>query len=156
MQRENSIALRWTTVFGVSPRMRSGLIVNDLTAKAVHERIIVLYDPDSRRSFVHVSDLVRGYMFALERSRNMAGGVFNMGSERLNLTKRDLAACIQDLQPCKVIDSGVMDKDVRNFIPSFEKIRALGFDTNVSLGQGVSELIKLYLVHTPHYQIRPI
>lgn len=156
MQRSNSIALRWPTVFGVSSRMRSGLLVNDLVSRAVRECVMVLYDPDSQRTFLHISDLVRGYLFALANSHRMAGGVFNVGSAHLNLTKRKVAQCIQAHAPCEIIDATVVNKDVRNFIVAFDKVTDLGFETTVSLAEGIGELIKLYRFYTPQHNIRPI
>jgi nucleoside-diphosphate-sugar epimerase len=156
MQRANSIALRWATVFGVSARMRSSLLVNDFAARAVHDRVINLYDADSRRTFMHISDVVRGYLFALENASRMIGSVFNMGAESLNLTKREVARHIQKRQPCEIVDSGLADKDVRNFTVSFKKANALGFETTATLDQGVVELIKLFRFYTPDLSIRPI
>jgi nucleoside-diphosphate-sugar epimerase len=156
MQRSNSTALRWPTVFGVSSRMRSGLLVNDLTAKAVREQVIVLYDPDSTRTFLHVSDLVSGYLFVLDHWRQMAGQVFNVGSADLNFTKRQVAQHIQAMQPCEIMEASVVDKDLRNFVASFEKVQALGFRTRTTLDQGIAELIKLYRFYAPQNAIRPM
>jgi len=156
MDRENSIALRWATVFGVGPRMRAGLLVNDFCEKAVTERAIVLYDADSTRTFMHVSDLVNGYLFALDRLEAMRGDVFNMGSERLNYTKRQIAEHICARQPCDLIDASFGDADVRDFLVSFNKAAALGFDCTVSLEDGVTKLLKLYRFYAPHSFIRPI
>ena len=73
MERENSISLRWATVFGVSPRMRAGLILNDFVQKAVQERALVIFSGRSKRSFMHVRDSVKGYLFALDHAEQMAG-----------------------------------------------------------------------------------
>jgi nucleoside-diphosphate-sugar epimerase len=156
MDRPNSISLRWATVFGVSPRMRAGLLVNDFVDKAVNERAIVLYDADSRRTFMHVSDVVRGYMFALENQDRMKNGIFNMGSARLNYTKREVAQEVRNVTPCDVIDADLGDTDIRNFLVSFDKVKKLGFDCTVTLAEGVQELVRLYRFYTPNSFIRPI
>ncbi|MBL6934594.1 MAG: SDR family oxidoreductase [Alphaproteobacteria bacterium] len=156
MERDNSIALRWATVFGTSPRMRAGLLVNDFCEKSVTENCIVLYDPDSKRSFMHVRDLVRGYMFALENADAMQGQVFNMGSDRMNYTKREIAQVIQEINPCDVVLSKIGDKDIRDFQVSYAKAKGLGYDCEVGLKEGVEELIKLYRFYTPHSFIKPI
>lgn len=156
MQRAASIALRWPTVFGVSPRMRSGLLINDLTSRAVREGVIVLYDPDSRRSFLHVADIVRGYMFALEEADRMVGCIFNMGSASLNFTKREAALSIQARQSCEVHYATTSGSDLRNFTVSFDKARALGFEAEYSLDQGIADLVKLYRFYASHQFIRPI
>lgn len=156
MEHPNAIAIRWPTVFGVSARMRSSLLVNDFVAHAVRDRVINLYDADSRRTFMHISDLVRGYLFALDNASRMAGGVFNMGAERMNYTKREVATCIQSQLECKLIDTGVLDKDLRNFNVSYGKANALGYDTTVTLEEGIDELARLFKFYTPNHAIRPI
>ena len=156
MERANSISLRWATVFGISPRMRAGLLVNDFVEKAVQEKTIVLYDADSRRTFMSLGDVVRGYLFALEHQDAMAGGVFNMGSARLNFTKREVAETIRKVCPCEVINAQIGDSDIRNFLVNFEKVKKLGFDCVDSLEDGVMELAKLYRFYTPNSFIRPI
>ena len=156
MARENSISLRWATVFGASSRMRSGLLVNDFVEKAVQDRTIVLYDADSRRTFMHVLDLVAGYLFSLEHVEKMVGGVFNMGSERMNFTKREIALEIQKRVPCEIMEAKLGDKDIRNFMVSFEKAKAIGFDCRLGLMDGIEELLKLYSFYTPYSPIRPI
>jgi nucleoside-diphosphate-sugar epimerase len=156
MNRANSISLRWATVFGVSPRMRAGLLVNDFVDKAVNERAIVLYDADSRRTFMHVADVVRGYMFALDNHDRMKGGVFNMGSDRFNFTKREVAQQVRKLAPCDVINADLGDTDIRNFLVCFDKVKKLGFDCTIDMQQGIEELVKLYRFYTPNSFIRPI
>ena len=90
MQRENSISLRWATVFGVSARMRAGLLLNDFVEKAIHERAVVLYSPHSKRTFMHVRDSVAGYIFALDHADKMRGQIYNMGSNKLNYSKMEI------------------------------------------------------------------
>jgi|LauGreSBDMM110SN_4_FD.fasta_scaffold17073_2 nucleoside-diphosphate-sugar epimerase len=156
MDRENSVSLRWATVFGASSRMRSGLLVNDFVEKAVQERTIVLYDADSRRTFMHVLDLVSGYLFCLNHIAEMKGEVFNMGSERLNFTKREIAIEIQKRVPCEIMEAKVGDKDIRNFMVSFEKIKTLGYDCRYDLNYGLEELVKLYQFYTPNSPFKAI
>jgi nucleoside-diphosphate-sugar epimerase len=156
MQRELSISLRWATVFGVSPRMRAGLLVNDFVEKAINEHSIILYDADSKRTFMHVNDLVRGYLFAMENRDAMKGGVYNMGSERLNFTKRQIAAKIKERVPCEIMESSMGDVDIRNFEVSFEKAKKLGFDCQQSLEDGILELVRLYRFYTPFSFVKPI
>ncbi|QDT46457.1 UDP-glucose 4-epimerase [Symmachiella dynata] len=156
MQRENSISLRWATVFGVAPRMRSGLMVNDFVQKAIHEGTLVLYSGDSKRTFMHVNDSVAGYLFALEHVDQMRGGVFNMGSEELNYSKRDIAENIHRYESFEIVDSSMCDKDVRHFYVSYAKAKALGFECQYSLDDGIVELIKLYRFFNPHSFIKAI
>ena len=156
MEHPRAIALRWATVFGVSPRMRAGLMVNDFVEKAVHERALVLFQADSERTFMHIQDSVRGYLFALEHAEAMNGKVYNMGSERLDLSKRQLAERIRRSVEFEIIEAGAPDQDVRNFHVSFDRAKALGFDCEVELDAGLAELIKLYRFYDPNSFIKPI
>jgi nucleoside-diphosphate-sugar epimerase len=156
MDRMNSISLRWATVFGISARMRAGLLVNDFVERAVQERAVVLYDADSRRTFMHVDDLVRGYLFALNHADRMRGQVFNVGSGDLNFTKREIAKLIKMKTGCDIIEARLGDNDVRDFLVSFDRVTALGFSCRRTLHEGIDELIKLYRFYTPHSFIRPI
>jgi nucleoside-diphosphate-sugar epimerase len=156
MERSRSISLRWATVFGISARFRSGLLVNDFVERAVQERTIVLYDADSRRTFIHIDDLVAGYLFTLDHAAAMAGKVYNMGSERLNYTKREIAERICTMVPCDIVEGKAGDTDIRNFLVSFERAKALGFDCRRTLDEGIRDLIKLFRFYAPHSFIKPI
>lgn len=156
MQRENTISLRWATVFGVSPRMRAGLLVNDFVERAIHDGTLVLYSSHSRRTFLHIQDTVRGYVFALDHADAMRGQIFNMGSEHLNLSKREITDAIRRHIDFEIIESSVFDKDVRNFEVSFDRIGTLGFSCEISLDQGIQELIRLYEFYDPYSSIRPV
>ena len=156
MERENSISLRWATVFGVSSRMRAGLLMNDFVQKAVQERTLVVYSGHSKRTFMHVYDSVCGYLFALEHVEQMKGGVFNMGDARLNYSKLDLVGMLKEHIDFEVVESGMSDKDVRDFNVSFEKAEKLGYDCKITVEEGIEELVKLYDFYTPTSFIRPI
>jgi len=156
MERPNSIALRWATVFGVSPRMRFDLLVNDLVERAVHERVMVLYDADSRRTFIHIDDVVRGYVFALEHRDLMAGRVLNVGSNELNHSKREIALRVQHYCGGDVREADGGDRDVRDFRVSFDRIGSLGFRCTKTLDDGIGELAKLARLSPRWSPIRPI
>lgn len=156
MERENSISLRWATVFGVSPRMRAGLLLHDFVEKAVHEGTLVLYSADSKRSFMHVKDCVNGYIFALQNADQMCGQIYNMGDEALNYSKREIAEKIRGHFRFEIVDSSMGDKDVRHFYISFKKASALGYTCQYSLDEGIGELVKLYQFYDPNSFIRPI
>ncbi len=156
MQRANSISLRWATVFGVSPRMRSGLLLNDFVERAVHERAVILYSPQSRRTFMHVRDSVNGYLFALDRASAMRGKIFNMGSNTMTYSKMDLALRIKEYRNFDIVTSTLADKDIRDFVVSFDKAAALGYECAVSIDEGIRELVKLYDFYNPSCLVRPI
>lgn len=149
MEREGSIALRFATVFGISPRMRRDLLPNDFVMRAVQERALVLFDSSSVRTFLHIDDAIASYVLALERWEEMAGGVFNVGSEKLNLSKMQIAEKIREYVDFEIIDSTLDDLDARDFIINFDKISALGFEPKKTLDEGIRELVRLFRVYRP-------
>lgn len=156
MEHQNSISLRFATLFGVSPKMRSDLLVNDFTCKAVHDRCIVLFEAGARRTFLHVRDAVRAYLLAMEQSQKMKNNIYNVGHESLNFTKLEIAGAIKEKTCCTVIDSPIQDVDQRNFTISFDKIRAFGYEPQVTLDQGIDELVSLYRFYKPYSAFRTI
>jgi nucleoside-diphosphate-sugar epimerase len=143
-ERDNSISLRFATIFGVSPKMRNDLLVNDFTYRAMNDRTLVLFDSHSKRTFMHIKDAISGYLFALDWVNEMCGQVFNVGNSELNLSKLDIANAIHKYVPFEIVDSSLADVDVRNFNVSFKKINTLSYKTNYTLDDGITELIKLY------------
>lgn len=156
LQRENSVSLRWATVFGVAPRMRAGLLVNDFVQKAIQEGTLVLYSGHSKRTFMHVNDCTDGYIFTLDNYPQMKGQIFNMGNESLNFSKKIIADNIIKYHQFEIIESCMEDSDVRHFDVNFAKARNLGYKCINTLDDGVKELIKLYKFYDPNSFIRPI
>ena len=154
-KRKNAVSLRFATVFGVSPRMRNELLVNDFVYKAMTEGVIVLYAGQSKRTFVHIRDAVAAYLFVLDNVSAMRGQIFNVGADHLNFSKLEIAEMIKKYVKCEVIDSSLPTDDKRNFIVSFEKIHKLGYKARCSLEEGVRELVRLYryyMIHS-HYTV---
>jgi nucleoside-diphosphate-sugar epimerase len=144
MERPNSVGLRLATIFGLSSRMRSELLVNDFVESAINRSAIVLYNANAGRTFMHIDDLLRGYQFVLDKVDRMVGSVFNMGTAQLNLTKRQVAERVCKLYPCDLSESPDPIVDRRDFVVSFERIKALGFDCIYSLEDGIKDLGKWY------------
>lgn len=142
--RENSISLRFATVFGVSPKMRTDLMVNDFAYRALKEGAVVLFDSFAIRTFIHIDDAVDCYIFALENYAKMKGGIFNAGGRDLNYSKRQIADIIKKYITFDIIDSEIRDKDLRHFIVSYKKIEQLGFSPKKNVDNGVEELLRLY------------
>ena len=143
LERERSTALRFATAFGASPRMRLDLLVNDFVRMAVVDKQIICYERHFRRSFVHVADMGRAIQFAMENLAQMAGSPFNVGHESMNLTKEDIARKIQERVPFYLHFAEIgTDADKRDYEVSYDKIRRLGFETRVTLDEGIQELIR--------------
>lgn len=142
--KENSISLRFATIFGTSPKMRNDLLLNDFVYKAVAERAIVIFAGHSKRTFVHILDAINAYLFCLDNIEKMKGQVYNAGDESLNFSKIEIANSIKKIIDFEVIDSSLPDLDKRSFLVSFKKIKALGYRTQYSLDYGILELLKLY------------
>jgi len=146
LEHEDTISLRLATVFGVSPRMRVDLLVNDFVYRAVRDRAVVLFEGHFRRNYIHVRDVARLFAFALDNFEAMQGRVFNAGLDDANLTKLELCALIQKLVPeFTFLEAPIgRDPDRRDYIVSNARLRATGFQTEWSLPRGIHELIKCY------------
>ena len=121
--RENSISLRFATVFGVSPRMRNDLMVNDFVYRAIHERNLILFAPETKRTFVHIDDAIKGYIFAMNNFELMKNQIYNVGDETMNLSKMEISEKIKKYINFELVNSNLTDLDNRNFEISFEKIK---------------------------------
>ena len=157
LQRENTISLRFATIFGVSPRMRVDLLVNDFTSKAVHERCIVLFESKTKRTFLHIQDAIAAYVFTLDHFDAMKHGIFNVGSETLNFTKMEIANAVKAETGCSIIDSEMKDFDTRDFVIAFDKLATHQYMTEreyeirIQLGRGKASLVYLSCDLTTDY-----
>jgi nucleoside-diphosphate-sugar epimerase len=140
----SAISLRLATVFGMSPRMRLDLLVNDFTYRAYTDRFIVLFESHFKRNFIHVRDVARAFLHAIDNFDAMKGQVYNVGLSEANLSKLELCQRIQRLLPQFVIHESNIghDPDKRDYIVSNEKIERTGYTTAFSLDAGIRELIK--------------
>jgi nucleoside-diphosphate-sugar epimerase len=148
MQRENAISFRLATVFGMSPRMRIDLLVNDFTYRAVNDRFVVLFEGYFKRNYIHVRDISRVFQHGIANFEKMKGQIYNVGLSDANVSKRELCEHIQRQLPSFVfLDAPVgKDPDQRNYVVSNAKIEATGFKPSVSLDAGIAELIKGYVM----------
>jgi nucleoside-diphosphate-sugar epimerase len=146
MQHPNAISFRLATVFGMSPRMRIDLLVNDFTYRAVHDRFVVLFESAFKRNYVHVRDVSRVFQHALANFDRMKGQIYNVGLSDANVSKRELCEHIQRQVPDFVfMDAPVgKDPDQRDYVVSNAKIEATGYKPVHSLDAGIAELIKGY------------
>lgn len=146
MQHPTSVSFRLATVFGMSPRMRIDLLVNDFTYRAVYDRFVVLFESHFKRNYIHVRDVSRVFQHALNNHDRMKGQIYNVGLSDANVSKKELCERIQKQVPNFIfIEAAVgKDPDQRNYIVSNDKIEATGFKPEFSLDRGIGELIKGY------------
>lgn len=144
----NSIAFRLATAFGVSPRMRLDLLVNDFVYRAVTDRFVVLFQADFKRNYIHVRDVARVFLHALKGFDAMKGQTYNVGLSHANLSKRELCEEIKKQVPDFYFTEAQIgqDPDRRNYIVSNDKIESTGYRPLVSLREGIAELLKGYQV----------
>ena len=143
MEHPLNVSFRLATVFGMSPRMRLDLLVNDLCYRAIHERSVVLFEADFIRNYVHVRDVSRVLRWAID-SDKATGEIFNFGLTEANLSKRMLCEAIQRHVPSFVFVEAEFgkDPDQRNYTVSNAKIESTGFSFEFGLDRGLSELVK--------------
>lgn len=150
LERGNSISLRLATVFGMAPRMRIDLLVNDFTYRAVKDRFVVVFEGHFKRNYIHIRDVARAFIHAIENFDTMKNEPYNVGLSDANLSKLDLCAKIKEQVPDFVYLEAIVgeDPDKRDYIVSNEKIEKTGFKPAYSLEIGIKELIKGYKIIT--------
>ncbi len=147
----NAIVFRLATVFGVSPRMRTDLLVNDFTYKAITDKYIVVFEKNFKRNFIHVEDVASAFLFMLKNYDTYKGEVFNVGLSSANLNKQELLEKIQT----HVKDFAISyndyyeDPDKRDYIVSNAKIEATGWYPEWDLDRGIKQLIQGYQMIVP-------
>jgi nucleoside-diphosphate-sugar epimerase len=141
-------AFRLATVFGVSPRMRVDLLVNDFTYRAVMDRFVVLFEAHFKRNYVHVRDVARAFLHVINNFEKMKGEAYNVGLSSANLSKMELCLEIKKQVPAFTIMEAPVgkDPDQRNYIVSNEKIEKTGFAAQMDIQKGIAELIKAYQI----------
>ena len=146
MQHPNAISFRLATVFGMSPRMRIDLLVNDFAYRAVYDRFVVLFESSFKRNYIHVRDVSRVFQHGLASYERMKGQIYNVGLSDANVSKRELCETIARHVPGFVFLEAPVgkDPDQRNYIVSNAKIEATGYKPAHSLDAGVAELVKGY------------
>ena len=148
LSRDNSISFRLATVFGMAPRMRLDLLVNDFVYRAVNDRSLLIFEGHFKRNYIHVRDIARVFEHAIDNFKLMKGKPYNAGLEEANLSKLELCAKIKEHLPKFVyIEAKVgEDPDKRDYIVSNQRLLSSGFQTEWNLDRGIRELIKGYTI----------
>ena len=147
----DAIIFRLATVFGVSTRMRTDLLVNDFVYKAITDKYIVVFEKTFKRNFIHIRDVASVFSFMLDRYEEYKGEIFNIGLSDANLSKQELLEKIQK----HVKDFAVSyndyyeDPDKRDYIVSNEKVESTGWRPHMDLDKGIKELIMAYQMIVP-------
>lgn len=146
LERENAISFRLATVFGMAPRMRLDLLVNDFVYRAVNDRFVVLFEAHFKRNYIHIRDVARAFLHGLENFETMRGRPYNVGLSDANLSKAELCAKIAGHVPGFVTMEAPVgeDPDKRDYIVSNARIEATGYRPAHSLDDGIRELVKGY------------
>lgn len=152
LDKGNAVTYRLATVFGMSPRMRMDLLVNDFTYRAYKDRFVILFEEHFRRNYIHIRDVAKAFLFAIDNSKKMIGEPFNVGLSSANLTKRQLCEKIKEYIPDFYIHSAPVgeDPDKRDYIVSNEKLESLGWHPDYTLDMGIIELLKGYKILRPN------
>ena len=148
LEHDNALSFRLATVFGMSPRPRIDLLVNDFVYQAVTKGKLVLFESHFKRNYIHIRDVARAFLHAFDYFETMKGGPYNVGLSDANLSKKELCEKIQEHVPGFTFDEDAIgkDPDKRDYIVSTEKIEATGFKPQYSLDDGIRELIKGYRI----------
>jgi len=150
----NGITLRLATVFGMAPRMRIDLLVNDFTYRAVTDRALVVFEGEAKRNYIHVRDVAKAFLHAIDNYETMNANAYNVGLSSANLSKLELCAKIKEYVPGFVWLTAPIgeDPDKRDYLVSNEKIEKTGWQPDYTLELGIRELIRGYrMVNNARY-----
>jgi len=149
----NCCTFRLATVYGPSPRPRSDLLVNNFVLKALKERVLVLYECEFMRNYVHIWDICRAFKHAIDNWNSFKNETFNVGNDNLNMNKLQLAQQIKKHLPLEIIKAEfTSDPDKRNYIVSSQKIYDMGFECHYDLDDGIKQLMTMYeMIDSPWY-----
>ena len=150
---DNHITFRLATVFGPSSRMRTDLLVNNFVLKSMREKILVLYECEFMRNYVHLFDICRAFKFAIDNWDSCKNETYNIGNDMLNMNKLQLAQTIQKQLPLEIIRAEfTQDLDKRDYVVSSQKFYNKGFECKYDLDDGIRQLIKAYsIIESPWY-----
>jgi nucleoside-diphosphate-sugar epimerase len=148
LEAGNAITFRLATVFGMSPRMRIDLLVNDFVYRAITDRAVVVFEGHAKRNYIHIRDVARAFLHGIEHFDSMKNEAYNVGLSDANLSKLELCAQIRKQLPNFVALEAPIgeDPDKRDYLVSNAKIEATGFLPRHSLAAGIEELIKGYTI----------
>ena len=152
-QTDNCITFRLATVFGPSSRMRTDLLVNNFVLRALRDKLIVLYECEFMRNYVHIQDVCRSFKFVLDNWDSCKNETYNVGNDSLNMNKLQLARKVREQLPLEIMKAEyTKDPDTRDYVVSSQKIYDKGFECKYDLDIGIKQLITVYdIIESPWY-----
>ena len=150
---ENHVTFRFATVFGPGSRMRTDLLVNNFVLKALREGVLVLYECEFMRNYLHLQDACRSFKFVIDNWNSCKNETYNVGHDDINMNKLQLAQKIKEHIPLQIIKAEInTDPDIRNYEVSSKKIYNKGFECKYNLDDGIAQLIKAYeIIESPWF-----
>jgi nucleoside-diphosphate-sugar epimerase len=157
MERPNTVSFRFATAFGLSPRLRLDLMINDFTHQALIKRYLLVYERHFRRTFIHVQDMARAFLHTLQNFEAMKDRVYNVGDDSMNFTKEDITGMLSERTDYLLYFADIgSDEDKRDYAVSYERIRTTGYRTAITMEHGLDELIaglRLVRIRNPHSNV---
>ena len=146
MSHPNSVSVRLATVFGVSPRMRTDLLVNDFVLRAFRDKFIVLFEAQFRRNFIHIDDVANTFIYLVKNWNKVKNNIYNVGLSKANINKKQLCEEIsKQINDFVFLESEIgNDIDKRDYIVSNNKLEKTGWMPQKSLADGIFELRRFY------------
>jgi nucleoside-diphosphate-sugar epimerase len=150
---ENCVTFRLATVYGPSTRMRTDLLVNNFVLRAIKDKVLVLYECEFMRNYVHILDVCAAFIHTLNNWDTCKNKTYNVGNDALNMNKLQLARKIKEQLPLEIILAEfTKDPDLRDYVVSSEKFYKTGFRCEFDLDEGIQQLIKVYsMIDAPWY-----
>ncbi len=153
MNVENYVTFRLATVFGPSSRMRSDLLVNNFVLRALRDRLLVLYECEFMRNYVHIHDVCSAFKFVVDNWEECKNETYNVGNDSINMNKLQLAEKVSKYIPIEIMKAEFnSDPDTRDYIVSSQKFYDKGFNCRFDLDGGIVQLKKAFsLIESPWY-----
>ncbi len=142
LARPGTVSLRFATAFGIAPRLRLDLMINDFAWQAIHNRYLVVYEKHFRRTFIHIQDIARAIVHMVHNERELKHRVYNVGHDSMNYTKEDIVSMLRKRTDFLVHFAEIgTDEDKRDYEVSYARIRDAGFHIEVDIERGLDEVI---------------
>lgn len=153
--KPNTLTYRFSTLYGLSYKNRVNLLLNNLAFDAIHRGVLEIYQPDFKRSFVHVRDTIEAIAHGVKHHDSFRHNMYNVGSPEGNWTKREAAEYIKELTGCCVFypEEGYKDPDQRNYFVDFKRIYETGWTPRIFMEEGIESLVsgvKLLQIKSPY------